>query len=786
MEKKNNSNKETKVSPVRYRVWFMINTIFTVIYLIWRACYTLPFEYGWVSITAGLALFIVEFLGMFEAMIHFFNMNSVENISLPEIPMDSYPDVDVFIATYNETTDLLYKTVNGCLYMDYPDKSKVHIYLCDDGHRPEVKALAAKKGIRYFDREDNKHAKAGNLNNALGKTKSPLIVTFDADMIPQHEFLMHTVPYFVAQEMENAGKEEKDQRHIGFVQTPQHFYNPDLFQFNLFSEGRIPNEQDFFYRDIQVSRNKSNSPIYGGSNTMLSRRALEDIGGFYAETITEDYATGILMQKKKYICYATNEILASGLSPTDLKSLIDQRIRWARGVIQTNRKLHVFFTKGLTFSQRMNYWASKWYWYVPLKRLIYFMSPILYATFGYTVIKCDLLQILIFWLPMYITSNISLRMLSRNIRSTKWTSIYETVLFPYLIIPVLLETFGIKMKKFKVTKKEGPEKQENYIIHLIPFALLGLLSIIGIIRCLIIILDSGNMGPVVVLFWLIVNLYTLCMSTFFIIGRNILRKNERAMIQLPCTTRARDRYQINCITGDVSETGYSLLVDNPVDFDNEQGYLMEVKTERYTARLKGSIANVSYQKNSNKWKYAFRIISYEDTYDEYLQIIYDRVATLPLHIKSNSGSFDDLRINVKRRVATPFFENRCRPRVPMNVQLMDTSGKTYQVVDFNYEFLKINPGESEVPDKMTLLLDKAGELKCKLSHRLENGLILYELVNYPQIALNKSQMVFLEQWVFEEWHKYETEIKNQEVSKEIDAPKKTEEAQEFDETQLLS
>ena len=63
-----------------------------------------------------------------------------------------------------------------------------------------------------------------HLNNALSKTTSPLVVTFDADMIPMHNFLTACVPYFFIENEE-----------IGFIQTPQSFYNPDLFQYNLFS-----------------------------------------------------------------------------------------------------------------------------------------------------------------------------------------------------------------------------------------------------------------------------------------------------------------------------------------------------------------------------------------------------------------------------------------------------------------------------------------------------------------------------------------------------------------------
>ncbi len=109
--------------------------------------------------------------------------------------------LDVLIATHSEEAGLLFKTVNGCKHMAYPDKSKVHIYLCDDNDRPEIAKLAHDMGIGYFGLSDNKLAKAGNLNHALSKTDSPLVVTFDADMIPRSNFLMETIPYFSLPEM---------------------------------------------------------------------------------------------------------------------------------------------------------------------------------------------------------------------------------------------------------------------------------------------------------------------------------------------------------------------------------------------------------------------------------------------------------------------------------------------------------------------------------------------------------------------------------------------------------
>ena len=125
-----------------------------------------------------------------------------------------------------------------------------------------------------------------------------------------------------------------------------------FFSSYLYSEDRIPNEQDYFYKDIQLGKNSSNSVIYGGSNTVLSRKALEDIGGFVTGIITEDIATGMQIQRAGYLSYAIDSIQASGLAAHDLEGILKQRNRWARGCIQTFRRYCPLFVSGLSFKQR--------------------------------------------------------------------------------------------------------------------------------------------------------------------------------------------------------------------------------------------------------------------------------------------------------------------------------------------------------------------------------------------------------------------------------------------------
>jgi cellulose synthase (UDP-forming) len=621
---------------VRNRIVLFLLFTLNVIYLWWRVRYTLPLDgFGIAALIGGIILFAVELFGAAESLIHYWNMSAIETHPAPDVPPENFPHVDVFIATYSEPAELLRKTINGCKYMDYPDKSMVHIYICDDGHRAEIKELAGDMGVHYIDREDHKGAKAGNLNNALSLTTSPLIVTFDADMIPRHKFLMKTVPYFIDEEIKNASRGEKDRVRLGFVQSPQSFYNPDLFQANLFAEDYIPNEQDYFYKVVELARNKSNSVIYGGSNTVISRAALNDIGGFFTGTITEDFATGILLQKKGYTCYAINETLASGLAVDDLKGLINQRARWGRGCIATGRKLHIVSSPGLSIPQKLNYWASIFYWYGPIKKLVYLLSPVMFALFGIVLLKCSLAQILMFWLPKYLIEVIAMRRFSRNIRTVYWSQIYEILLFPFLLIPTVLEFFGVSLKTFKVTRKDKVDGEAD-LGYLIPFLILLGLSIASIVSCVNIVLDNYTISPAVLLFWLCVNVAQLLVAVLFILGQSLYRRWEWVSAVIPGRMLLGDGRKISCRTKSISETNILLTMEQAEgpaeEFERNTAIKVELDAGRYRTCLDGRFIRTVKQPD-DAVAYSFQIRVPEDPSDFY-QMLYDRDPSMPVEIGS--------------------------------------------------------------------------------------------------------------------------------------------------------
>ncbi|MCR5252319.1 MAG: hypothetical protein K6C98_01220 [Treponema sp.] len=206
---------------------------------------------------------------------------------------------------------------------------------------------------------------------------------------------------------------------LGFIQTPQCFYTPDVFQHNLYTEHTVPNEQDYFYDVIEAAKTSSNSVIYGGSNTILSRKALEDIGGFYTKTIKEDFATGMLIETAGYVSLGLSEPLASGIAPSSLAEHVQQRTRWGRGVISTAKQLKFLRNRKLTIAQKFSYLSSVIYWFSPIKNFIYLLAPLMFAIFCIPIFRCNLYDLLLFWFPMHCMQIWSLRITSHGKISTQ-------------------------------------------------------------------------------------------------------------------------------------------------------------------------------------------------------------------------------------------------------------------------------------------------------------------------------------------------------------------------------
>ena len=635
-------------------LFLFLSTFCTLIYLCWRITCSIPYAYGWIAIIGSWVLLAVEILGFIESVIHYSGILKLREHPLPKIADEDFPDVDIFISTYNEPPELLRKTIVGCKHMEYPDKSKVHIYLCDDHRRPEMRQLAEELGVHYFDRPDNEGAKAGNLNKALERTSSPYVVTFDADMIPQRKFLLKTIPYFVDAERINATLPENMRRHLGFIQTPQSFYTPDVFQHNLYAETKVPNEQDFFYDVIEATKTTTNSVIYGGSITIISRKALDAIGGFYTKSITEDFATGMLIESAGFVSLGLSEPLASGIAPSNFKEHVQQRTRWGRGVIATAKQLKFLLNRKLNLSQKLSYSSSVLYWFSPIKNLIYLISPLMFAVFCVPIFKCTLVDLAIFWLPMHLLSMFALRVTSQGKTSARWSGIYETSVMPFLLIPIIKETLGITLSTFKVTKKEKPSKRQTIDKRsLIPFIILLALTVAGIVHMSYMMVALEYIGILAVLFWLFRNTYYLTMCLFLGLGRDTDGENVKVRAAEIVTIQKADGREIEGITTKLLEHGIDIFTDELDSLYLGEPIGPNISNKHYDLHVKGTVVAIHHSRNPDVPSvYTIEILDFEGQKDEYIQMLYDRKPTLPQKLRLGGGLVDNLWNNIGHRIET--------------------------------------------------------------------------------------------------------------------------------------
>ncbi len=342
------------------RTWARV-TVFAIVWMIiaryldWRLFSTvLPARGAWYEVGWVWICFIIELLALADALILYivFLRTSDRHAEadghearLRALPPDKLPSVDVYIPTFNEPLEVLEKTITGARCLDYPNFS---VWALDDGRRPWLKEFCEAKGIGYLTRPDNSHAKAGNINHALTKTNAEFVAVFDADFIPQRDFLLRTMGFF-------------SDPKIGIVQVPHAFYNHDLMQANLALRKTLPDDQRFFFEAIMPSRDGWNAAFCCGSNSVTRRAALRTIGdALPTQSITEDMLLSLMMLRKGYVTRYLCERLAFGLAPESVRAFFVQRQRWARGATQI-----LYLAAGplggrLAFVQRLLFLPTHW------------------------------------------------------------------------------------------------------------------------------------------------------------------------------------------------------------------------------------------------------------------------------------------------------------------------------------------------------------------------------------------------------------------------------------------
>jgi len=363
------------------------------------------------------------------------------------------PLVDVFITVAGEPVELVRETVSAVKRMRYP---AFNVYVLNDGFVAKksnwraIEQMAEEERVGCITRTRPGGAKAGNINHALRLTESPLVAIFDADHVPHRDFLEKTAPYFV-------------DASVGYVQTPQFYKN---YATNYLTQSSWE-QQELFFGPICKGKNRLNAATMCGTNMLISREALERVGGMSTESIAEDFVTGMFIHEHGYRSVYHAEVLAEGLATEDLLSYSKQQFRWARGALDIIFRYNPLFRRGLTFAQRIQYLASASFYVSGVVVLIDMLLPVIFFYTGLLPVRVSGMFLATIFLPyLFLTLYVIQR--SSNF-AFSFPSLALSMSSFHIHLRALVAAASRYQSTFSITPKA--QQQGNFIRLVIPHML---------------------------------------------------------------------------------------------------------------------------------------------------------------------------------------------------------------------------------------------------------------------------------------------------------------------------
>lgn len=243
--------------------------------------------------------------------------------------MKDLPRVTIQLPLYNEMY-VIKRLISAACNIDYP-KDLIDIQVLDDS--TDEAAQVAKEcvydfkklgyDIHYIHREKRTGYKAGALAEGLKTAKGEFIAIFDADFVPQNDILRKTVHFFA-------------DRSIGMVQTRWTYLNRD---YSLLTKIQAILLDGHFVIE-HAARNWSGRFFnFNGTAGIWRKEAIETAGGWQNDTLTEDLDLSFRAQLKGWKFVFLKDVISPSELPVDMNGFKTQQHRWAKGSIQTARKL---------------------------------------------------------------------------------------------------------------------------------------------------------------------------------------------------------------------------------------------------------------------------------------------------------------------------------------------------------------------------------------------------------------------------------------------------------------
>jgi len=477
----------------------IVTAISAVDYVSWRSGLI-----NWANWWIALPLFVSEVFGALHTLGLQYTVWPRREQPITIVDDPTRRPIFLLIPTVNEGPTILEATLRGAIaardrFLVAHPHGRVNIVVCNDGrvanapNWQDAERLAARLDVQCITRTIPGGAKAGNIEfcrQHIGATGDALIAIFDADQIAEPDFLLKTVPPF-------------GDPTIGWVQTGQYYRNLD----NPVAKW-ANDQQALFYRVLCPGKSRMNAAFICGTNVVIHAGALDEIGGFPQDSVTEDFAASIELHRTWRSLFLP-EVLATGLGPMDLKSYFGQQRRWSIGTLGVlrNHWRAIFLPRrnGLRLPQRIQYALGCTHYLSGVRDLIYLIAPLFFLVGGISAVRgAYLSDFLWHFLPYWIISQIAFWHLSWR-KSSLRGIILSFGSFPVLIGSLCAVLIG-RRSKFTVTAKRRTSQSSTR--ELLPHFAGFLACVSGI--AFTVVARNGESPVIVSALWVVYSAVLLC------------------------------------------------------------------------------------------------------------------------------------------------------------------------------------------------------------------------------------------------------------------------------------
>lgn len=288
----------------------------------------LPIE-NIVMIVYFISLSVLFGFGIHGLVLLYYYRKTINNVLPIEDMPELVPMVTVQLPLYNEMF-VVERLIKSVCEIDYP-KDKLEIQVLDDSTDNTVELTKSivesykSQGfnIEYIHRDNRVGYKAGALKYGLEFAKGEFVAIFDADFVPNADFLQKTVPHF-------------NNPQIGMVQTRWEHLNE---QYSYLTKAQALALDGHFVLEQQV-RNKAGFFInFNGTAGIWRKATIFDAGNWQADTLTEDLDLSYRAQLKGWKFRYLNDVTSPAELPADINALKTQQFRWTKGAVETAKKI---------------------------------------------------------------------------------------------------------------------------------------------------------------------------------------------------------------------------------------------------------------------------------------------------------------------------------------------------------------------------------------------------------------------------------------------------------------